>query len=243
VQSAGEALAGFAGGRPRLFPYSDGQGVFLPPAVQAFGSHHENRLFYRILAAHQAGYHESDTFGFGLLAFLQRLARHPVLGNWKPELQRREGQDDFLSDLQVFFQLFPRPGLAQRIFMFVEDGRVDAHLRHRYPGLKADMGPFVEDILARRPRLAGLTLGASLLEILVRITLDPARRADEVPPGLVQVWRLVADRLAPAFAPEATAEDSAVAATEVYWFFQGMLKTRIHLAGQWPTDRVDGAEW
>ena len=105
------------------------------------------------------------------------------------------------------------------------------------------MGPFVEDILAGRPRLAGLTLGASLLEILVRITLDPARRADEVPPGLVQVWRLVADRLAPAFAPEATAEDAAVAATEVYWFFQGMLKTRVHLAGQWPTDPVDGAEW
>ncbi len=177
VQSAGEAVAGFASGRPWLFPYSDGKGVFLPPAVQAFNSHHENRLFYRILAAHQAGYHESNTFGFGLLAFLERLARHPVLGSWKPELQRREGQDDFLSDLQVFFHLFPRPGLAQRIFMFVEDGRVDAHLRHRYPGLESDMSPFVDDILARRPALAGLTLGASLLEILVRISLDPARTA------------------------------------------------------------------
>ncbi len=243
VQSAGEALAGFASGRPWLFPYSDGQGVFLPPAVQAFSSHHENRLFYRILAAHQAGYHESNTFGFGLLAFLERLARHPVLGSWKPELQRAEGQDDFLSDLQVFFHLFPRPGLAQRIFVFVEDGRVDAHLRHRYPGLEADMGPFVEDILARRPALGGLTLGASLLEILVRISLDPVRKADEVPPGLMQVWRLVADRLGPAFAPEATAEYAAVAATEVYWFFQGMLKTRIQLAGPWPTDLADGEEW
>jgi len=243
VQSAGEALAGFESGRPWLFPYSDGQGVFLPPAVQAFNSHHENRLFYRILAAHQAGYHESNTFGFGLLAFLERLARHPVLGSWKPELQRREGQDDFLSDLQVFFHLFPRPGLAQKIFVFVEDGRVDAHLRHRYPGLEADMGPFVEGILARRPALGGLTLGASLLEILVRISLDPGRKADEVPPALRQVWRLVADRLAPAFAPEATAEDAAVAATEVYWFFQGMLRTRIQLAGPWPTDLADGAEW
>lgn len=243
VQSAGEALAGFASGRPWLFPYSDGRGVFLPPAVQAFSSHHENRLFYRILAAHQAGYHESNTFGFGLLAFLERLAWHPVLGSWKPELQRAEGQDDFLSDLQVFFHLFPRPGLAQRIFMFVEDGRVDAHLRHRYPGLEADMGPFVEDILAGRPALAGLTLGASLLEILVRISLDPARKAEGVPPGLVPVWRLVADRLGPAFAPEATAEDAAVAATEIYWFFQGMMKTRILLAGPWPTDQTDGAEW
>jgi len=177
VQSAGEALAGFASGRPWLFPYSDGHGVFLPPAVQAFNSHHENRLFYRILAAHQAGYHESNTFRFGLLAYLERLARHPVLGSWKPELQRREGQDDFLSDLQVLFHLFPRPGLAQKIFVLVEDGRVDAHLRHRYPGLESDMGPFVEDILARRPALAGLTLGASLMEVLVRVTLDPARGA------------------------------------------------------------------
>jgi len=277
VQSAGEALAGFASARPWLFPYSDGQGVFLPPAVEAFASHHENRLYYRILAAHQAGYHESNTFGFGLLAFLERLAGHPVLGSWKPDLQRPEGQDDFLSDLQVFFHLFPRPGLAQKIFAFVEDGRVDAHLRHRYPGLESDMRPFIEDILAKRPALAGLTLGASLLEILVRISLDPARRpagapgditpkhtetsfeahadldlrlkprspakADAVPPALMQVWRLVAARLAPAFAPGATAEDAAVAATEVYWFFQGMLKTLVPLAGPWPAGVADDAEW
>jgi hypothetical protein len=176
VQSAGEALAGFADGGPWHFPYSDGRGVFLPPTVQAFGSRHENRLFYRILAAHQAGYYEADTFGFGLFAFLDRLAAHPVLGTWKPELQRSEGQTDFLSDLQVFFHLFPRPGLAQRIFVLVEDGRVNAHLRRRYPGLASDMVPFVEDILAKRPGLAGLSLGAALLEILVRISLDPARR-------------------------------------------------------------------
>jgi len=243
VQSAGESLAGFASGRPWLFPYSDGQGVFLPPAVQAFNSHHENRLFYRILAAHQAGYHESGTFRFGLLGYLERVARHPVLGSWKPELQRQESNDDFLSDLQVFFHLFPRPGLAQKIFVFVEDGRVDAHLRHRYPGLESDMGPFVENILAGRPALAGLTLGASLLEILVRISLDPARGAEEAPPALVRVWRLVADRLAPAFAPEATAEDAAVAATEIYWFFQGMLKTRVQLAGPWLMDEAGGEDW
>ncbi len=242
VQSAGEALAGFAGGRPWLFPYSDGHGIFLPPAVQAFATHHENRLFYRILAAHQAGYHEAKTFGFGLLAFLERVARHPVLGSWKPELQRREEQEDFLSDLQVFFHLFPRPGLAQRIFVFAEDGRVDAHLRRGYPGLDADMGPFIDDILSKRPDMAGLTLGASLMEMLLRISLDPKRKPDAVPPGLAHIWRLVAERLAPAFAPGATAEDSAVAATEVYWFFQGILKTRIPLAGPWPEDQMYGAD-
>ncbi len=238
VQSAGEALQGFAGGRPWLFPHSDGHGVFLPPAVQAFPTHHENRLFYRILAAHQAGYHEAGTFGFGLLPFLERLAGHPVLAGWKPELRRREEPEDFLSDLQVFFHLFPHPGLAQRIFVSVEDGRVDAHLRRGYPGLDADMGPFVEDILAKRPGLAGLTLGAALMEMLLRISLDPARRPSAVPPRLLHTWRMVAERLAPAFAPGATAEDAALAATEIYWFFQGILKTRIPLAGPWPEDRT-----
>jgi hypothetical protein len=243
VQSVGEALGGFASGRPWIFPYSDGQGVFLPPAVQAFASHHENRLFYRILAAHQAGYHEANTFGFGLLAFLERLARHPVLGSWKPELQRREGKDDFMSDLQVFFHLFPRPGLAQRIFLVIEDGRVDAHLRHGYPGLEADMGPFVEGILANRPPLAGLTLGASLLEMLLRISLAPERQPEAMPPSLVQVWRLMAERLAPAFAPGAAAEDAAVAATEAYWFIQGMLRARIPLAGPRPGGENEGSAW
>jgi hypothetical protein len=234
VQSAGEAVAGFAGGRPWSLPHSDAHGIFLPPAVQAFASHHENRLFYRILTAHQAGYHEAGTFGFGLVAFLARLAGHPVLGRWRPELQRRDGQDDFLSDLQVFFQLFPRPGLAQRIFVAVEDGRVDAHLRHRYPGLQADMGPFVEAILARRPGLAGLTPGAALLEMLARISLAPGRRPAEVPPSLINLWRLMADRLAPAFARGASVEVAAVAATEIYWFFQGVLRVGARLADLWP---------
>jgi hypothetical protein len=240
VQSAGEAVAGFAGGRPWSLPHSDAHGIFLPPAVQAFASHHENRLFYRILAAHQAGYHEAGTFGFGLVSFLARLAGHPALGRWRPELQRRDGQDDFLSDLQVFFHLFPRPGLAQRIFVAVEDGRVDAHLRRRYPGLEADMDPFVEAILAKRPGLGGLTLGAALLEMLDRISLAPGRRPVAVPPALLHLWHLMADRLAPAFAPGASVEDAAVAATELYWFFQGVLRVGARLADSWPA--APGAE-
>ena len=229
VQSAGEALAGFPDGRPWPLPYSDGRGVYLPPAVQAFASYQENRLFYRILAAHQAGYHESDTFGFALFPYLERLAGHPVLSRWRPELRRREGPDDFLSDLQVFFHLFPRPGLAQRIFVLVEDGRVDAHLRHRYPGLASDMRPFVEDILARRPGLDRLPFGAALLEMLLRISLDPVpggpgpAPAASVPVSLRLIWRLLSGRLERAFAAGATVQDAAVAATEVYWMFQGIL--------------------
>ena len=246
VQSAGEPLAGFtdAGGRPWHFPYSDGRGVFLPPTVQAFASRHENRLFYRILAAHQAGYHECDTFGFGLFAFLERLAAHPVLAGWKPELQRTDGQDDFLSDLQVFFHLFPRPGIAQRIFVLIEDGRVNAQLGRRYPGLAADMRPFVEDIVAKRRGPAGMSPGAALLEILVRISLDPASRPPhDAPPTVARIWRVVADRTAPAFAARATVEDAAVAATEIYWFFQAVLRTRIPAdAGLWPAEGTEGAE-
>ena len=242
VQSTGETLAGFPAGRPWLFPYSDGKGVYLPPAVQAFASYQENRLFYRILAAHQAGYHEFNTFGFGLLGYLERLARHPVLGRWQPELRRQEAGDDFLSDLQVFFHLFPRPGLAEKVFVAVEDGRVDAHLRHRYPGLRSDMGPFIEDILARRPALDRLAFGASLLEMLLRISLDPERPLESVPPTLVHVWRLLADRLGKAFLPGTTVEDAAVTATEIYWFLNGILTMRFSVTDMWQEGRTDPAD-
>ena len=67
---------------------------------------------------------------------------------------------------------------AMRVLV-VEDGRVDAFLRRGYPGLDADMGPFIEDILSKRPDLGGLTLGASLMEMLVRISLDPAPSTDD----------------------------------------------------------------
>lgn len=214
----------------RVYPATDGLAVYLPPQADVYGTCEENALYYKLLSAHQAGYFEAGTFGFSLFAFLRKAEGHPLLRNWKPrvDLRRIEPSSEFLSPLQVFFRLFPDPVLARTIFTLVEDGRVDAHLRKRYPGLAADGDGFVKDILARRPPLEGIPLREVFLEILLRLSLDPEAWFETGPQDLrgpiSRGWaRQIRQVLLDCFGPESTVEDSALASTLLYGMLRRLL--------------------
>lgn len=223
IHSTAEGLAIDAGLLSRVYPATDGLAVYLPPQADLYGTCEENALYYKILSAHQAGYFEAGTFSFSLFAFLRKAEGHASLRGWKPRvsLSRMDPSGEFLSPLQAFFRLFPDAALARMIFTLVEDGRVDAHLRRRYPGLAADARSFVEDVLARRPPLEGLPLREAFLEILLRLSLDPDAGLEEAPeddPGLAaHGWvRQVRQIVLGCFGPECTVEDSALGSTLLY---------------------------
>ncbi|MEW6442923.1 MAG: nitric oxide reductase activation protein NorD [bacterium] len=224
VRSTEDGLTPQAGLLSRIYPSTDGLAIYLPPRVEDYPTRAENVLYYKILCSHQAAYFEAGTFAFSLFEYLRTLARHPLLGRWKPSIRTDGLQDDFMSHIQIFYRLFPAPGLARTIFTLVEDGRVDAHLRFRYPGLKRDMGFFVDDLLARRPPLAESTRLQDLLEVLLRLSLDPDRvRIPDPHLGLSESLRRL---LGGCYRPGASVEDAAVAATEIYGLFRRQLESR-----------------
>lgn len=223
VHSTTDGLASEdAGLLGRVYPATDGLAVYLPPQADLYPTCEENALYYKILSAHQAGYFEAGTFAFSLFAFLRKAEGHALLRGWKPRvnLGRVDSSAEFLSPLQVFFTLFANPALMRTIFTLVEDGRVDAHLRRRYPGLAADMRFFVQDVLSRRPALKGMPLRDAFLEILLRLSLDPEAGLETAQEGGgAQALRMackIREILLECFGPDSSVEDSALASTLLY---------------------------
>lgn len=238
VHSTTDGFAAEASLLSQVYPATDGLAVYLPPQADLYATCEENALYYKILSAHQAGYFEAGTFGFSLFAFLRKADGHKLLRNWKPrvDLRRIEPAGEFLSPLQVFFRLFPDPALARTIFTLVEDGRVDAHLRKRYPGLAVDGDFFVKDVLARRPPLEGVPLREAFLEMLLRLSLDPEAwfetASEDHPEPTIQGWaRPIQQILLDCFAPGSTVEDSALASTLLYGMLGHLLARAALLRG------------
>ncbi len=235
IHSTTDGLASDAGLLSRVYPATDGLAVYLPPQADLYKTCEENALYYKILSAHQAGYFEARTFSFSLFAFLRKAEGHELLSGWKPRVDLRgiDSSGEFLSPLQAFFALFPDPALVRTIFTLVEDGRVDAHLRRRYPGLGADTRFFVQDLLLRRPPLEGMPLRDAFFEILLRLSLDPdteiktAREDGGAQRALLA--RKIRERLLECFHPESTVEDSALASTLLYGML-GRLLARASLS-------------
>jgi nitric oxide reductase NorD protein len=87
---------------------------------------------------------------------------------------RLEGTFDL--DYQGFLSSWPRPGLLRRVFSMVENLRIDAGVRRRYPGARADLDRARAHALAQLPRPRATPLNA-LLEALRRFSLGAQRSA------------------------------------------------------------------
>ncbi|MDY6842945.1 MAG: VWA domain-containing protein [Thermodesulfobacteriota bacterium] len=232
VKSTEEGLSGSLSSSPWIFPFSDSENVYLPPFVQSFSTYEENYFFYRMLAAHQAGYYQSHTFGFSLVHFIAKKAQHLILKWWKPQFNKRDLHGNFFSHLQAFFHLFKYPELVRIIFTIVEDGRVDAHLRHNYPGLKKDIQPYINDIISQRPTWWNLQFPQAFMELLVQLSLDPERKFDVPFTYLKPLYYFISQRMKCSFHPQATVFDAALVATELYWVFFRFLKNQHELKAE-----------
>lgn len=191
--------------RPRG-PTTDGTAIYLEASVDTFGPRRHNLGLYRIAILHQLGFFENGTFAFALEAARAALPGLPA--------EAQPGEPE-ATGLERFFGLWPAPELMRHLLMTLEDLRVDAAIRRRYPGARADLERVLAHALATRPDRSALSPFGALLEGLVQYTLgaDPDTLAATDPTGRL---RLAIEAARPVADAEATVIDSARAATVVY---------------------------
>jgi nitric oxide reductase NorD protein len=141
-----------------------GDTILLPADMGDFATAPHNLGAYRISILHQIGYWVEGTFDFD-----------PSRLSQVPRAAPRTDPPQFESALEGFFAAWQRPALLRRVFVTVEDLRIDAALRRRYPGARKDLDRVLAHALAGRPAPGEMPPLASLLEGLVQYSLGAAR--------------------------------------------------------------------
>ncbi|GBC63950.1 VWA domain-containing protein [Desulfonema ishimotonii] len=176
----------FPDGAERPLVCSDGQAIYLPDEIGLAERREENSALYKCLTRLESAHYEFGTFEFDS----ERAARQygvPLPG---------EGPEN-RSDLERFFQSFPRPALAADLFAVFEQGRIRLRMAETYPGMVRQTFP----VLIRE---MGVMSEFSFPERLYcRIGLGAA--PDDDPPFV----RELADRFEMAVAADARVETCA----------------------------------
>lgn len=139
--------------------------IELPSSIGDFESSAHNLGAYRIAVLRQIGYLTDGTVEFSLERVREQLALPPLPARLPTKL----------SDLEIFFALWSRPGLLRQIFLALESGRIDGLIARRYPGARADLARVRASTLARRPSVTTLSAVGAAVESLVRYALGGER--------------------------------------------------------------------
>ena len=156
---------------------TDGANIHLPTEIADFASIRHNQGAYRIAVLHQIGYLTNGTFEFDLkrAGMLMDLpASRPAGAAVSGPLSRLIPQKRS-ADLDRLFATAARPALLRRLFVTLEDLRIDTALRRDYPGARADLERVLGHALAARPQVASLRPLAALIESLVQYSLGADR--------------------------------------------------------------------
>ncbi len=211
-------------------PLTDGKVVYLPDCVEKRDTSAENFSVYKVLAAHQAGYIEFGTFELDIDTLLD----HPwvqalrKIGDTMPHHVPDFSQDltPLQSHYELFFRVFDDRQLARDIFFAVEDGRVDFRLRERYRGLAAELTKVAFAEMKNRPQPASLPLREALVESLIRLSVT-GHIEELLPHSVSPLYRRVCTVFARVLHPQATANDSAIAAAHIYLMLQALPNIRL----------------
>ena len=150
-------------------PAWDGETVYLPRSVDELDSARANFSIYKVAILHQLGY---DQLGTGRLKVRELRRRLDHAGHADRGALRGVGGDDGENDdLLRFFDSFPEPALARRLFNTLEDARIDAHLWRSYPGMRRRLEAVMQHCLGQRPALARLLPRSALEEGLLQYSL------------------------------------------------------------------------
>jgi len=120
---------------------SDNRRIYLPAEMGTFQIKSQNVQLYMLLAKLEAGVHELGTFEFDFDKAMDRCREIQLILESLPP--------DGLSDLDRFFNLFPAPGLAKKLFLISEHARQCRLLAARYPGMIRRARPLLRRDLER----------------------------------------------------------------------------------------------
>ncbi len=151
---------------------TDGLAIYLPESVNEFDVERHNLGIYRVAILHQLGYYEFGTFEFSMQEASERIPRLPD----KPAINTWRRSDDVPVDLESFFERFEHPSLAKKLFLLLEDYRIDSRLPLPYPGIETDLARVMSHALATRSRdTTGLTPIGRLLDSMLQHSLGADR--------------------------------------------------------------------
>jgi hypothetical protein len=112
--------------------------LLLPDTLDA-----EDPAFYRVLALEQLAVSEFGTLRFTVAEARRRIAG--LAGLAEPDLGVR------VSDFELFYQHVQHPVLLNRLFALCERARLNAHIRHHYPGIKRHQDGYHRHLLTQLP--------------------------------------------------------------------------------------------
>ena len=210
---------------PSTESLTHGDTIFLPEFVDKYPDKPENFTWYKVMATHQIGHVEFGSYRLQIDDCIATLCRDFGL-----PLEGSEN-DDTETDLMRFLDLFSNRRLATDIFTIVEDSRVDSLIKQWYRGISHDYNNIQAEALSIRPPITSHSLREALLEILVRLSLEPSGRW-LVPSVLRAPLHLAGAIMRHIQSPEASIRDSAEATILLY-----------HLASRIPGDRSRVDSW
>jgi len=181
--------------------------VSVPATFMDYASYDDNFGWYKSFLTQQLGHVEfgSSDFDFDKDSSLFENLRSGM----RPENGCTE------SSYYRYFSLFDDRLLATRIFVAIENARINYLVKFFYPGVKYYYQRMQEGTLLALAQLPGMTLRRAFCELLDGLEFDAvlAANIDALYEPLSEA-RAVLDRL---FSPSAAVEDSAEAAIRVYY--------------------------
>ncbi len=183
---------------------TEGNTIFLPEVMEKYHEKTENFAAFKVFATHQAAHLEFGSFEFDY-------ARPGnIFGNSRPQESSASA-----TDMERFFDIFGDRKLASDLYTIAEDSRIDAAIKRDYGGIRRPLVRMQTAELARRPDVRRLPLRQSLVENLVRASLDgadtvlwPRDRADVMAQALGVLQKMSGT--------DALVEDSAEATMRLY---------------------------
>ncbi len=180
--------------------------VSVPANFMGYSSYDDNFGWYKSFVTQQLGHIEfgSSDFDFNRDSSL--------FENLRSGMQAENGCTE--SSYYRYFSLFDDRLLATRIFVAIENARINYLVKFFYPGVKCCYQRMQEGTLLALAQLPGMTLRRAFCELLEGLEFDAVQAADiDALYDSLNDARKIIDRLC---SPSATVEDAAEAAIRIY---------------------------
>ena len=164
---------------------TEGTKVFLPDLVDRYPDKRENFDWFKVVSTHQVAHLEFGSFDFAFeepcIFFpdtrIRRQEQHvPVQAQALPAEEEGADSDSaergWLTDMGRYFALFGDRKLALDIFTIMEDGRLDHRVKVDYPGIAPSYRRVQQEALSDRPPMEQLPVRQSMVELLLRLSLE-----------------------------------------------------------------------
>lgn len=188
--------------------HTDTRTIFLPDNISEFEKREDNFLIYKVIAAHKYGQLRYRSFDIN---------PKKIEGTIKELNERyaREEQEG-VSVLEKFINMFPQRKLAIDIFSIVENTRVETYLRREFKGLGRDLDRVLEKVVWKnRPEFRDLSDKDIVIEGILQNLLK-----GRIKKGFPKEWKKTVDEscsiVNDMLKSRATVEDSVTATAGIY---------------------------